>query len=271
MLSPYTWERGAWKKRLYWLAVERRNLAHARWIHVTSPAEAKEVDALGLPRTVSPVVIPQGIDDGAWQTEPRPSYLRERCGPLARNRPIVLFLSRLHPKKGIVDYLLPAFARLRTDAVLAIAGGQDENEPGYEIRVRAAVERLGLADRVAFLGPVRSEERWWMFDGAALFVLPSHSENFGIVVTEAMARGVPVVVSESVQCGEHVVKADAGCVVPLRIDAVASAMGELLGTAAARLAMGQCGTRYVRNNLSWDRIGETIAARMYACSLSPHK
>jgi glycosyltransferase involved in cell wall biosynthesis len=260
MLSPYTWERGAWKKRLYWLAVERRNLTHARWIHVTSPAEAREVEALRLPARVHPVVIPQGIDEGAWQTEVRPDYLRKRCGGRAGDRPIVLFLSRLHPKKGIVDYLLPAFARLRTDAFLAIAGGADEHEPGYEAQVRAAVDRLGLSGRVALLGPVTAAERWWLFDGAALFVLPSHSENFGIVVTEAMARGLPVVVSNTVQACDHVAQAGAGRVVPLQVGAVTAAVEELLGNVQDRSAMGQRGGQYVREQLSWGQVTRSIAS-----------
>jgi glycosyltransferase involved in cell wall biosynthesis len=259
MLSPYTWERGAWKKQLYWRAVERRNVAGARWVHVTSPAEAREVQSVGLAPKTPPVIIPQGIDEPAWRTEPRPDYLGQRCGAVAGDRPVVLFLSRLHPKKGIVDYLLPAFARLRTDAVLAIAGGADEHEPGYEAQVRAALNRLGLSERVILLGHIRPEERWWLFDGAALFVLASHSENFGIVVMEAMARGLPVVVSDAVQACDHVNRAGAGRVVPLEVGAVTSAIEELLKDGQARSAMGQSGRQYVRRHLSWDGIAQAIA------------
>jgi glycosyltransferase involved in cell wall biosynthesis len=260
MLSPYTWERGAWKKRLYWRAVERRNLAGARWIHVTSPGEAEEVEALGLSPRVPPVVIPQGVGEAAWQTEARPGYLRERCGGRAGDRPIVLFLSRLHPKKGVTDYLLPAFARLRADAFLAIAGGPDEHEPGYECEVRAAVERLGLSERVALLGPVRPAERWWLFDGAAVFVLPSHSENFGIVVMEALARGLPVLISQGVQCGDHVLRAEAGRVVPLDVGDVAAGLDDLLGREQARREMGRRGSLYVRDVMSWGTVAQQIGS-----------
>jgi glycosyltransferase involved in cell wall biosynthesis len=259
-LSAYGWGRSPWKKRLYWLAVERRNLARARWIHVTSPAEAEEVESLGLSPPVAPVVIPQGVEEAAWATEPRPDHLRRRCGGRAGDRPIVLFLSRLHPKKGITDCLLPAFADLRVDAFLAIAGGADEHAPGYEDEVRAAVERLGLSNRVALLGRIPPEERWWLFDGAALFVLPSHSENFGIVVAEAMARGLPVVVSDAVQACDHVIRAGAGRVVPLQVEAVASAVADLLENGEGRSAMGQRGRDYVRSHLSWDGISQSIAS-----------
>jgi glycosyltransferase involved in cell wall biosynthesis len=259
MLSDYTWSRSPWKKRLYWLAVERRNLAGARWVHVTSPAEADEVAALRLPSAVGTAVIPQGVDDAAWHVEPWPEYLRQRCGDRAGDRPIVLFLSRLHPKKGITDYLLPAFARLKGDAFLAIAGGPDEHEPLYEAQVRAAVERLGLSERVALLGPVPPEERWRLLDGAAVFTLPSHSENFGIAVAEAMARGVPVVVSEGVQASEHVVRAGAGRVVPLEVDVLAGTLEDLIENPGDRAAMGRCGREYGRSRLSWDRVAKDIS------------
>jgi glycosyltransferase involved in cell wall biosynthesis len=259
MLSPYTWQRSAWKKWLYWRAVERRNLDQARWIHVTSGDEAREVTALRLPSAPPPVVIPQGLEDAAWTTERRPDYLPRLCGEQARGRPIVLFLSRLHPKKGITDYLLPAFAGLRGDAFLAIAGGRDEHEPGYEAEVRATVERLGLSPRVALLGPIPARERWWAFDGAVLYVLPSHSENFGIAVTEAMARGVPMVISSQVQASEHVERARAGRAVPLGVESLAQAMADLLENEPERTAMGERGKTYAREHLAWDEVVQTIA------------
>jgi glycosyltransferase involved in cell wall biosynthesis len=258
MLSPYTWGRSAWKKQLYWWAVERRNLAGARAIHVTSTAEAAEVRALRLPATVRTVIVPNGVDAAAWGVELRPDHLRQRCGGRAGDRPIVLFLSRLHPKKGIVRYLLPAFARLKTDAFLAIAGGADEHAPEHEAEVQAAVQQLGLDDRVALLGPVSPDERWWLYDGAAVFVLPSRSENFGIVVTEAMARGVPVVVSNAVQACEHVKQAGGGRIVSLDEENVATALDEILTHMETGKILGQNGRGYVRRHLSWDRIAATL-------------
>jgi glycosyltransferase involved in cell wall biosynthesis len=257
MLSSYTWSRSGWKKRLYWTALERRNLLTARCFHVTSRAEAAEVEAV-VPRA-RVMVIPQGTDPQAWQAERRPNLLRQLCGAAAGERPIVLFLSRLHPKKGVVDYLLPAFARLRSDAFLAIAGGADEHAPEYAERVRHTVEQLGLSQRVALLGPVAAADRWTLFDGAALFVLPSLSENFGIVLTEAMARGVAVVASEGVQGAEHVRAAGAGRVVELDQGALADALDELLGSEQQTRQMGSKGQRYVQAHLSWPRVAASIA------------
>ncbi len=264
MLSTYTWGRTPWKKQLYWRLVEQRNFDSVTCFHVTSAAEAEEVRALQR-HSARIAIIPQGVDGGAWETPVRPQVLRQRCGERAGNRPIILFLSRLHPKKGIIDYLLPALAQLKQDAFLAIAGGADEHVPSYEAEVRTAVERLGLAERVAILGAVSAEERWALFDGAALFVLPSLSENFGIVVTEAMARGVPVVVSSEVQASTHVSEAAGGIVAPLQVAAVSGALAELLADPAARAAMGERGRDYVRGHLRWDGIAARIAEMYQEC------
>ncbi len=262
MLSDYSRQRSAWQKAVYWHLVERRNLTGVHCFHATSQAEADEVRCLGLPGATA--VIPQGVDAAAWSREPRPEVLRRRCGPGADGRPLLLFLSRLHPKKGLVDLLLPALARVG-DAFLAIAGGPDEHAPGHAEEVRHEVQRLGLAGRVALLGPVTPSRRWDLFDGANLFVLPSHSENFGIVVAEAMACGVPVVVSDAVQSCEHVKAADAGRVVPLEVGALTAALEELLADRAGRNAMGCRGRRYAEENLAWPAIAGRIAEVYFRC------
>jgi glycosyltransferase involved in cell wall biosynthesis len=172
----------------------------------------------------------------------------------------MLFLSRLHPKKGIVDFLLPAFARLKADAFLAIAGGQDVHSPGHESEVRAAVRQLGLSDRVAILGSVPPSQRWWLYDGAAVFVLPSRSENFGVVVAEAMARSTPVLVTEPVQAAEHVRRAGAGLVVPMQVSKIATDLEVLLANSELRAAMGRKGEQYSQEYFSWARIAGLVVS-----------
>jgi glycosyltransferase involved in cell wall biosynthesis len=256
MLSGYSWARHPWKKRAYWWAVQRRTILRAAAVHATSPAEVAEVRACGVTAPVED--IPLGMESAAFDTPARPAWLRDRCGPTAGDRPIVLFLSRLHPKKGVTDVLLPAFAALKADAVLAIAGGADESAPGYADEVRAAVGRLGLAGRVTVIGPVAPADRWAAFDGAAVFCLPSHNENFGVVVTEAMARGCPVVVTEGVAAGAYAAGAGCGAVVPRTPAAVAAALDKELADPAGRAARGTAGREYVRSRLTW----EAVAARL---------
>src|SRR5207248_11444254 len=123
---------------------------------------------------------------------------------------------------------LPALSRAKTDFFLAIAGGPDPHAPGYATEIKQQIESLGLTDRVALLGPIAPAERWQLFDGAAGFVLPSRSENFGIAVAQAMARGCAVLITEGVQAGSHVQRAGAGIVVPYGADALAHAIDDLL-------------------------------------------
>ena len=226
MLSLYSWTQSPWHKNLYWGLLERRNVAKATRLLLTSRGEGLEMAGLGLPTPIS--YIPLGLGEDAWATPPWPGRLRELCEGRDRGRPIVLFMSRLHPKKGIIDFLLPALKLLSIDAFLVIAGGRDPHAPGYAEEVPRAIKLLGLQDRVHLLGPIEPEDRWSIFDGADVFVLPSRQENFGLVVTEAMARGVPVVVSREAYSCEHVLAADAGRVVPLENDAITAAVDELL-------------------------------------------
>ena len=263
MLSPYSWTQKTLKKLAYWRMRDRKLVSRAAMLHATSLGEAEELRGLELATSVT--VLPLGIDPVAWATPSDPGALRRLCGPLAANQPIVLFLSRLHPKKGIVDFLLPAFARLKKPAFLAIVGGVDSHLPEFQAEVESAIARFNLNDRTALLGPVVPAERWNLFDGAAVFVLPSHQENFGLVVAEAMARGCPVVISDRVQSCDHVLAADSGRVVPLDIDSFAGAMDELLDDKSFRKKMGRNGPPYVRAELDWDNIALKIAEMYRAC------
>ena len=253
MLSPYTWRNNLIVKRAYWLARERSNVKRAAVIHCTSEGEARDLRAYRAVRG-RVEVIPNGVEGAAWTTPTNRDELRWRCGPRASGTPIVLFLSRLHPKKGLTEFLLPAMARLSTSAFLAIAGGPDDHAPGYEAEVRDTIQRLGLADRTALLGPVPPTQRWTLFDGADVFVLPSRSENFGIVIAEAMARGCPVLVTEGVQANEHVTRAGAGLVTPPTVEAVGTGLNQLLADPATRSEMGSRGRTYASEHFNWDRI-----------------
>lgn len=267
MLSPYTFSRSAGLKKLYWHMIERRNVAKARCLQLTSEAERDEIAHLRL--ATPTCVIPIGVEPEAWQTPARPEFLKNRLGPQVRGRPIILFLSRLHPKKGVHDFLLPAFAKLKDRAFLAVVGGVDDHSKGYEELVRKEIEILGLQDDVALLGPVDASDRFAAFDGADVFVLPSHHENFGMVVAEAMARKIPAVVSQQVQAGEHVERAEAGRVVPLDASALADALAELLADAPLRSAMGERGRAYVAERLNWTGLAEQLEALYRECVEDP--
>ena len=255
MLSHYSWSRRKALRYGYWFAREQGNVRAAAAFHCTSEQEAAEVRAHRSARGIV-AVIPNGVEAAAWTTPAAPDELRRRCGAGAEGKRLVLFLSRLHPKKGLTEFLLPAVAEL-PDVFLAVAGGPDDHAPGYEGEVRATVTRLGLAARVALLGAVPPADRWGLFDGADVFALPSRSENFGIVVAEAMARGCPVLVTDGVQSHEHVTRGQAGVVVPPSVEAVRDGLGRLI--ARDRLADADKGRCYARAHFDWDSIARQLA------------
>ena len=263
MLSPYTWQNRSWIKQTYWHLFERRTIHGAAGFHVTSEEEAAEVRALRPDART--FVVPNGVDATAFTVPHDEGELSRRCGADSANKPIMLFLSRLHPKKGLVDRLLPALLAMRTPCFLAIVGAADSHAPGYQSEVLSAVKKLQLQDRVALLGDVNGDARWALFDGADVFVLPSHAENFGIVVAEAMARSCPVVVTDAVQSCTHVVAAGAGEVVAGDVPTLASTLDRMLGDADRRKAYGESGQAYAERHFAWDEIARQIRQMYDEC------
>ena len=195
MLAPWSLAQGGlvhrWGKRAYLATRLRKNLDRAAAIHFTTPAERDLVAPMRL--AAKSVIEPVGIDFSEFETLPPPDRFRAQYPQLA-GRPMVLFLSRLSPQKGL-DVLIPAMIRTNDDVMLVLAGPDYDN---YGARVRGWVSELLLQDRVIFTGMLHGAERIQAFRDADLFVLPSHHENFGIVVAEAMAAGTPVVISREV-------------------------------------------------------------------------
>lgn len=187
MLEPWALGHKGLKKWFAWRLYQRRLLARADLLVVNSWNEYRTVRSLGLKAPVA--VIENGVDtSGLDQVAQRTD--RRKC---------VLFLSRLSPVKGIFD-LLEAWARLPTDHAyeLRIYGHAD---PGYAQQVSAAIERLALGASVKLKGPVFGTEKWQTYRNADVFVLPSYSENFGIVVAESLLAGLPVITTKATPWG----------------------------------------------------------------------
>jgi glycosyltransferase involved in cell wall biosynthesis len=265
MLSQYTLARNAWKKRLYWRFLEQATVRGAAAFHATSTGERDDI--LRIRPDAQVHVIPNGVDDAAWTTPATPRGESDYFNGIEPDCPVVLFLSRLHPKKGIVDLLLPAWSQLDTNAVLVIAGGPDAHLLEHAQDVHATVSRLGLSERVLLLGEIPANRRWELYDGADLFILPSHSENFGNVVAESMARGCPVIVTDQVQASEHVLAAAAGAIVPCTVQALVEALREYLADASLRKRCGNNGQSYATKHLRWEQIA-VCTRELYTATLS---
>jgi glycosyltransferase involved in cell wall biosynthesis len=248
-----TWgmeNRRPWVKASSYRLIESRVVAHAALMHYTSEQERIEAESLGI--TTRGAVIPNAL---ATSTPAAKGAFRSRYSAIA-GRQVVLFLSRIDPKKG-VDLLLHAMVDVsRTrDAVLVIAG--DYSTPhGGDLKQLAA--SLGIGERVIWTGFLHGDSKAAALADADVFVLPSHSENFGIAVAEAMAAGVPVVVSDQVAISTDVAAADAGMVVRCDAAQLAAAIVGLLSDAQRRFACGTRGRELAASRYSQDAITRQV-------------
>jgi len=131
--------------------------------------------------------------------------------PQLRNKRILLFLGRLHPKKGC-DILIDAFAQIADESVSLVFAGPDQ--VGWQVELQRRVNSLNLGSRVVFTGMLQGETKQAAFDVADVFVLPSHQENFGMAVVEALAVGLPVLISIRVNIWREIEQDRAGYVEP---------------------------------------------------------
>jgi glycosyltransferase involved in cell wall biosynthesis len=209
----------------------------------------------GLPRGY---VAPLGAD--CPPDEPRQvlaeDFLARR--PELRSKRRVLFLSRLHPKKGL-DLLVPAMAIVRRrmpDARLVLVGDGDAE---YVAAVRKMVATAGLGDVVTFTGALAGREKWSAFAAAELFVLPSYQENFGLVVVEALSSGVPVLLSRRVNIWQEAVQAGAGWDCELTAKSVAEGIVLGLSDPAELACKGARGRRLVAEQFRWEHTARVMA------------
>jgi glycosyltransferase involved in cell wall biosynthesis len=248
MLDPWSLSQKSLKKRLYMAWRLRRDLNGANAIHYTTQMEAEMASPLGLaPPTI---VEPNGVDVAEFETLPPRGSFRS-TQPALRDRPMILFLSRIHKKKGL-DLLIPAFARAPVgDAVLVLAGPDDE---GYGMEVRRLIDANGLQDRVIFTGMLHGRDRVAALADADLFVLSSYTENFGIAVIEALAAGAPVVISDGVNICREVAAAGVGAVVPLNVEALSVALTQWMGDASLRARAAALSRTFVWDRYDWGKI-----------------
>ena len=234
----------------------RRNINAASFIHCTASMEARETASEGFRSPCE--VLPHGI-----LMPPRFADAREALRKLLNapsDRPVVVFMSRVHPKKGI-ELLLEASARLPSSFDLAIVGtGDAAYLAGLQEKAAAT-----LPGRVHWLGFKEGDDKWRVLQGADVFVLPSHSENFGIAVLEAIACGVPVVISDQVALEDEVKKHALGRVVPLDAEKLSHAMQELLVSPAERAEISSRAIATAEECFSWP-----AAARLLIVACQAH-
>jgi glycosyltransferase involved in cell wall biosynthesis len=244
--------RRPWLKRLSFRFIESRVMRNAARIHYTSDQERMEAEKqlVGAPAAVIPNALPDRL------SAPPAGGFRARY-PQLNGRRVVLFLSRLDAKKGL-DLLLPAFARVRQqmpDTALVVAGN---GNPEFVTRLKAEAACLGIEPDVIWPGFLEGDEKGAALADADVFVLPSYSENFGIAVAEAMAAGLPVVVSDHVGIHGEIARAQAGLVVSCDARSIADAIVRILGDPTLRRSLGQNAKRFADERYSSDVVTRTV-------------
>jgi glycosyltransferase involved in cell wall biosynthesis len=196
------------KKLMYWPWAEYRVLRDARAVLFTSEEEKRLArQSFGLYRANEWVVnygVPEATGDPEAQRE---AFLR--AFPQLRGKRFLLFLGRIHPKKGC-DLLIEALAAVRPmdPALLLVMAGPDQ--VGMRANLTQLADRHGIADAVIWTDMLRGDVKTGALRAAEAFVLPSHQENFGLAVAESLACGTPVLISNKVNIWREVVQDHAG-------------------------------------------------------------
>lgn len=256
MLDKWSMQQRPLKKRLALALGYKRMLDEAKFIHALNVDEADLMAPLAL--KAPKVIIPNGVFPQEFDPLPDAGAFRDKIA-LRDGRRYILFLSRLHFKKGL-DILARAFhliADKYPDVDLVVAGPA----AGAEDEFMSLIRQFALEDRVHLTGPIYGQAKLDAFVDAACFCLPSRQEGFSIAITEALACETPVVITDACHFPE-VATAEAGVVVPLDPSAVAKGLAAVLRDHSMAQQMGKNGRRLVMEHFTWPAIAE-LAIRNY--------
>lgn len=247
MLEPWSLSQKKWKKKLALSLYQMKDLNYSACIYTTAEMEAQHIRKLGVKVPIS--VIPNGIDINGYPCRTSLDKVKKQ----------ILFLSRIHVKKGI-ELLIDVWKKIKNDypdwSIKIVGNGEDD----YIKQLKMKVEEANLSACIEILPPVYSEEKVDLYQTSALFVLPSYSENFGMVVAEALSCGVPVITSEYTPWN-ILNETKSGWCIPLSIETLEETLREALRRYPNELyEMGQKGSEMVATNFGYRSVvAKTVA------------
>lgn len=245
MLEPWIMQRHYWTRKVPALLLYQKSaITHSNVLHATADSECENLLNLGYNRNIA--VIPNGID--VKNIQMKSNWQRTKT---------ILFLSRIHVKKG-VEFLIEAISKLRKEFVgyrVLIAG---EGENSYIEHLNSLIRVRGLDKIVSLIGGVYGEHKWKLFQQSDVFVLPTYSENFGIVVAEALASGTPVITTTGTPWHE-LQTSNCGWWTKIGTEPLTEALSDFLNCSPAKLEeMGSNGRRLMEERYSVEAIAQQM-------------
>ena len=240
-------------KQIYGSLLERPNLAGAAGVHFTSAQEAKVSERFGT--KTNDVVIPLGVE---IPDLPQFGEARRQLG-IDSSQPLVLFMSRIDPKKGL-NLLIPALENLLEKGLefQFVLAGANPQDPEYELTIHKRIQASKLDQQTVITGFVEGDLKLGLLRDADLLVLPSYYENFGIAVVEAMALGTPVIISDGVHIWQQVRDRQAGWITACTTEQLTEILQQALLDPQARQERGENARKLAQANYSWSAIARQM-------------
>jgi glycosyltransferase involved in cell wall biosynthesis len=235
MLDPWALSHKYLKKKIAWYAYQKNDISSVDIIHTTSLVESNNVRDIGI--KIPLVMIPNAVN---MHSKNRIFNYRETK--------VVLFLSRIHPVKGLLD-LINAWNSIDTKGWRLIIAGEGEKK--YTQLIKNKVNAYHLESEISFIGHVSRKEKELLYLEADLFILPTHSENFGLAIAEAMSYGLPVITTKSAPWS-IIEKDNCGWWVDVGVESLSKALTQSFNIPITDLQRkGENARKVIANNYTW--------------------
>lgn len=252
-LEPSCLNYKAFKKKIYTALIERKILEEASALHAVTEDEVKSIRDFVDNKNI--YCVPNGLNIEALESLPDKNTL-EGIYPQIKNKKVILFLGRIHPKKGL-DILAEAFGKIirkQHNACLLIVGPDSDS---YRSQIEKILTREDVLDKAVFTGTLTGNLKLAALNRADIFVLPSHSEGFSMSILEAMGCGLPVVITKQCHFPE-VEQMQAGKIIDGDANELSEIILELLNNPQLCRKMGKAGQKLVRDKYTWDDVTDKM-------------